>query len=131
MPARSRSTTPRCAPRTGAGSASRPDARSTLAGLRARGIHTQIVSNIDDEQLQPMVRRLGLDDLLDAWTSSDEAGSCKPDARIFAYALTKAGCDANAALFVGDSVVHDVIGPAAVGMATAWLLADVKQKDDA
>ena len=35
----------------------RPDAHATLAGLRARGLHTQIVSNIDDEQLQPMVRR--------------------------------------------------------------------------
>jgi HAD superfamily hydrolase (TIGR01509 family) len=109
----------------------RLDVRSTLEGLRARGIHTQIVSNIDDEQLQPMVRRLGLDALLDAWTSSDEAGSCKPDAQIFAYALAKAGCDARAALFVGDTVAHDVVGPAAVGMATAWLLADVEPKDDA
>jgi FMN phosphatase YigB (HAD superfamily) len=34
-------------------------------------------------------------------------------------------------LFVGDTVGHDIVGPAAVGIATAWLIADVKPKDDA
>ena len=104
----------------------RSDARATLEGLRARGLHTQIVSNIDDEQLQPMVRRFGLDALVDAWTSSEEAGSCKPDARIFAHALAKARCDAKEALFVGDTIAHDVVGPWAVGMTTAWLTADAR-----
>jgi HAD superfamily hydrolase (TIGR01509 family) len=106
----------------------RPDARATLVGLRARGLHTQIVSNIDDEQLQPMVRRLGLDALVDAWTSSEEAGSCKPDARIFTHALAKARCDAKDALFVGDTIAHDVVGPAALGMTTAWLTADARSE---
>jgi putative hydrolase of the HAD superfamily len=104
----------------------RPDVLPTLEVLRARGVHTQVVSNIDDEQLQPMIERLGLESVLDAWTSSDEAGSCKPDPRIFEHALAKAGCDAPSVLFVGDSVRHDVVGAAAVGMTTAWLLADAK-----
>jgi putative hydrolase of the HAD superfamily len=108
----------------------RPDALATLDGLRSRGVHTQVVSNIDDEQLQPMIRRFGLDDVLDAWTSSDEAGSCKPHAGIFEHALSKAGCDAASTLFVGDSVGHDVVGAAAVGMTTAWLLADAKPGAD-
>jgi HAD superfamily hydrolase (TIGR01509 family) len=108
----------------------RPDARSTIEGLRARGVHSQVVSNIDDEQLQPMIRRFGLDSVLDAWTSSDEAGSCKPDPGIFEHALAKAGCDAAATLFVGDSVGHDVLGAASVGMTTAWLLADAKPGTD-
>ena len=42
---------------------------------------------------------------LDAWTSSDEAGSCKPDAAIFHLALAKAGVDPHDALFVGDSTI--------------------------
>jgi HAD superfamily hydrolase (TIGR01509 family) len=104
----------------------RDDVIATLDDLRARGVHTQVVSNIDDEQLQPMIRRFGLDSALDAWTSSEEAGSCKPHARIFEYALSKAGCAAAASLFVGDSVAHDVAGAAAAGMTTAWLLADAK-----
>jgi HAD superfamily hydrolase (TIGR01509 family) len=104
----------------------RSDARATLEELRRRGIHTQIVSNIDDEQLRPMVERFGLASLLDACTSSEEAGSCKPDARIYAYALAKAGCVAEHALFIGDTIAHDVVGAAAVGMATAWLTADAR-----
>jgi putative hydrolase of the HAD superfamily len=108
----------------------RGDAVVTLRGLRDRGLHTQIVSNIDDEQLQPMVRRMGLDEVLDAWTSSDEAGSCKPDPGIYRYALRKAGCDASAALFVGDSIGHDIVGPTKLGMRTAWLTADAKRGGD-
>jgi putative hydrolase of the HAD superfamily len=109
----------------------RPDAITTLSALRGRGLHTQIVSNIDDEQLQPMVRRMGLDAVLDAWTSSDEAGSCKPDPGIYHYALAKAGCAPAEALFVGDSIGHDIAGPAKAGMTTAWLTADAKPGHEA
>ena len=108
----------------------RGDALATLTGLRERGVHTQIVSNIDDEQLQPMVRRMGLDAVLDAWTSSDEAGSCKPDPGIYRHALAKAGCEPSAALFVGDSIGHDIAGPAKLGMKTAWLTGDAKRGND-
>jgi putative hydrolase of the HAD superfamily len=104
----------------------RPDAAATIDALRAAGLHVQIVSNIDDEQLQPMVDRFGLRDRLDAITSSDEAGSCKPDPGIFLLALRKAGCEPADVLFVGDSAHHDIQGPAAVGMRTALLTADAK-----
>ncbi|MCU1393323.1 MAG: putative hydrolase superfamily [Ilumatobacteraceae bacterium] len=99
----------------------RPDCLDTLAALRAHGIHVQIVSNIDDEQLQPLVARLGLAAVIDAATSSESAGSCKPDAAIYRLALATAGVDAEHALFVGDSTGHDIVGPAAMGMRTAWL----------
>ena len=99
----------------------RPDCLDTLATLRQASIHVQVVSNIDDEQLQPMLDRLGLRTALDAWTSSDEAGSCKPDPAIFRLALAKADVPPDQALFVGDSIHHDVVGPAALGMHTAWL----------
>jgi len=99
----------------------RPDCLDTLAALRRGSVHVQVVSNIDDEQLQPMLDRLGLRTALDAWTSSDEAGSCKPDSAIFHLALAKAGVVPDQALFVGDSIHHDVVGPAALGMRTAWL----------
>ena len=104
----------------------RPDAIATIDVLRAEAIHVQIVSNIDDEQLQPMIDRFGLRDRLDAVTSSEEAGSCKPDPAIYRYALAKAGCAPGEALFVGDSLQHDVQGPAAVGMRTALLTPDAK-----
>ncbi len=99
----------------------RPDAVATLQALRDLGCHVQIVSNIDEEQLAPMVERFGLAALVDAAISSEAAGCCKPDPRIFELALANAGTAAARTLFVGDSPGHDVAGPAAVGMRTAWL----------
>jgi 2-haloacid dehalogenase len=104
----------------------RPGCLATLRALREQGLHVHVVSNIDDEQLLPMLDRMQLAPLLDGWTSSDEAKSCKPDAQIFHYALAKAGVSAQQVLFVGDSVGHDIVGPAAVGMRTALLTADAK-----
>jgi FMN phosphatase YigB (HAD superfamily) len=86
----------------------------------------QIVSNIDDEQLDGLVRRLGLEPAIDAWTSSEAAHSCKPDAGIYRCALQKAACEPADVLFVGDSPAHDIDGPAALGMSTALLVTDAR-----
>ncbi|MHB8464975.1 MAG: HAD family hydrolase [Acidimicrobiales bacterium] len=103
------------------GAALRPDCLETLAALRRAAVHVQIVSNIDDEQFDPMLDRLGLRDVVDAVTSSEQAHSCKPDPAIYRIALGKAGIGPSSGLFVGDSPHHDVIGPASIGMRTAWL----------
>ena len=102
--------------------APRPDAAETLAGLRARGLHVSIVSNIDDDQLAAVWGRLGLGEHVDAITTSEEARSCKPDARIFQLALEKAGGPApESVLFVGDSPWHDVAGANALGMTSVLI----------
>ena len=100
----------------------RDDCMKTLAALRDAGLYLSIVSNIDDDYLHPMVKRVGLDGVLDHWTSSEEARSCKPDPRFFEVALEKAGCAAGEVLFVGDSPAHDVAGAKPLGMTTALIL---------
>jgi putative hydrolase of the HAD superfamily len=109
-----------------AGAELRSDCLDTLRELRQRRLHVQIVSNIDDEQLDGLVARLGLASAVDAWTSSESAHSCKPDAGIYQCALQKAGCEPADVLFVGDSPEHDITGPAALGMATALFVADAR-----
>ena len=104
----------------------RSDCLDSLRDLRERGLHVQIVSNIDEEQLEELVRRLGLEPAIDAWTSSESAQSCKPDPGIYEYALEKARCTAAQVLFVGDSPAHDVTGPQALGILTALLVADAR-----
>jgi putative hydrolase of the HAD superfamily len=104
----------------------RADCLDSLRSLRERGLHVQIVSNIDEEQLADLVRRLGLESAIDACTSSESAQSCKPDPGIYECALEKARCTAAQVLFVGDSPVHDVTGPQAMGMLTALLAADAR-----
>jgi HAD superfamily hydrolase (TIGR01509 family) len=102
----------------------RAECLDSLRGLRERGLHVQIVSNIDDEQLGRLVRRLGLEKAIDACTSSESARSCKPDPGIYECALEKAGCSAARVLFVGDSPAHDVAGPQSMGMLAALLVVD-------
>ena len=98
-----------------------PDAVATLNGLRARGLYVAVVSNADDDVLAPLLERHGLDVLVDHWTTSEEAGSCKPHAGIFEYSLAKAARPAAEVLFVGDSPQHDVTGAARAGMRTVLI----------
>jgi 2-haloalkanoic acid dehalogenase type II len=100
----------------------RADCHSTLAGLKEKGIYLAIVSNIDDDYLDPLVANHGLDQWLDDWTSSEQARSCKPHAEIYHHALSKSGLALDEVLFVGDSLHHDVAGAAAVGMASARIV---------
>jgi len=99
----------------------RDDCLSTLEALRERGLHLAIVSNIDDDYLEPMVAKSGLAERVDAWTSSESAGSCKPDTRFFEVALEKARVSPERTLFVGDSPVHDVAGARAIGMRSVLI----------
>lgn len=99
----------------------RTDAVATLQGLRARGLYAAVVSNADDDYLGELLIRHGFDSLLDDWSSSEEAQSCKPDPGIFDYALAKAGRGAKEVLFVGDSLAHDVAGAQAAGMLTVLI----------
>ena len=69
----------------------RPDAVATLAALRARHIYCAVVSNADCDFLDASLREHGLHDLLDDWTSSEEADSCKPDPGIYRHTLHKSG----------------------------------------
>jgi putative hydrolase of the HAD superfamily len=94
----------------------RHDAVATLRSLRSRGLYCSVVSNADDEYLGVVIERHGLDQLLDDWTSSEEADSCKPDVQIYEVALAKAQLEPTDVLFVGDSLHHDVAGAHAAGI---------------
>jgi putative hydrolase of the HAD superfamily len=100
----------------------RSDCLETLATLKAWGVYLAIVSNIDDDYLDPLVEKHGLDEVLDHWTSSEEARSCKPDVGIYRYALKKAGLGVSETLFVGDSLQHDIAGASAAGMRSARII---------
>ena len=93
----------------------------TLQALRARGLHVGMVSNIDDDQLEHLIDAAGLHGAFDSLLSSETAGACKPDPRIFAEALRRAGCAAPDALFVGDTLAQDIAGANRAGMRSVLL----------
>lgn len=100
----------------------RPDCTETLRFLKDRGLYLSIVSNIDDDMLEPLVEREGLHRYFDHWTSSEAARSCKPDPKFFDVTLKKSGLAAERVLFVGDSPEHDIVGANAAGMRSVLII---------
>ena len=100
----------------------RDDCHDTLDRLKAMGLYLSVVSNADRNQLQPLIDRGQLTRWMQHCTSSEEAGSCKPDARIFQIALQKSGLAASEVLFVGDSPEQDIQGATVAGMRTALII---------
>ena len=98
------------------------DCIETLEQLKDRELYLSIVSNIDEDTLQPLVEREGLHRYFEHWTSSEAARSCKPHSRFFEVSLDKAGLEAEEVLFVGDSPEHDVGGASALGMRTVLIV---------
>lgn len=103
------------------GVVAREDCIETLEGLCDRGLSLSVVSNIDDDYLEPILRNLELVPLFSHISSSEEARSCKPHSRIYHYAMEKASVVPQEVLFVGDSPQHDIRGAREVGMLSALI----------
>lgn len=110
----------------------RPGTTETLSRLRERGLHIGMVSNIDDDQLDHMLEFTKLRPYFDAILSSESAKSCKPDREIFRQALESAGCQPDAALFVGDSRSADIAGANDCGLRSVliWNRTDREVPDE-
>jgi HAD superfamily hydrolase (TIGR01549 family) len=100
-------------------------AHELLDALRADGLAIGMVANTWPDPPR-LVRReleeLGVAGRLDAVLLSAEVGARKPDAAIFGRALAALGVDAANALHVGDRLVDDIEGAAALGMLTVQAL---------
>ncbi|HET7571317.1 MAG TPA: HAD family hydrolase [Gaiellaceae bacterium] len=100
-----------------------------LETLRDRGLRLALVSNAFDPPalLHRDLGDFGVAERLDAAVFSSEVGRRKPDAAIFERALELLGVAPERALMVGDRLVEDVGGAAALGIATCqalWFRAD-------
>ncbi|MEC9248966.1 MAG: HAD family hydrolase [Pseudomonadota bacterium] len=97
------------------------DCIETLNHLRSKGIYISIVSNIDNDMLNPLLKKENLGSLTDHTISSETARSCKPDRRIFEIALEKSTLSPKSIIFVGDSPEHDIGGAKPLGFKTALI----------
>ncbi len=101
-----------------------------LDALRGLGLKLGLVANGWPETgalLRRDLDRLGVSERLDVAVFASEAGARKPDRAIFELALTALEVAPERAMFVGDSLVEDVQGAAALGMSTVqalWFTAD-------
>jgi len=97
-----------------------PGAIPLLAELRSRGMTIGIVTNNAIEEQMTKLEICGLAPLIDVLAISEEVGAVKPDPRIFAEALRRAGVAAHETVMVGDSWENDVQGALRAGIAPLW-----------
>ncbi|MCU1622198.1 MAG: family hydrolase [Frankiales bacterium] len=81
-----------------------PGARALLHRLHSQGVTTVLASSAPDEELAVLRKALDADDSIDHVTTSDDAKAGKPAPDLLAVALREAGCPADRAVMVGDSV---------------------------
>ena len=85
-----------------------PEVLSVLQDLRRDGWATAVVSNTVGEPgdaFRPVLSRMGLEPLIDAFVFSDEGPWTKPAPEIFQKALERVGADARRTVHVGDGWV--------------------------
>lgn len=92
------------------------DVLPALAAIEQAGVAMVVASNWDYD-LPAELARLGILDRFRAVVTSAAVGVGKPDARLFAEALRRAGVGANEALHCGDDPLRDLEGAQAVGIS--------------
>ncbi len=95
-----------------------PEVREVLAGLMER-YRVFIGSNTDNDVLENVMRKNDI--RVHKVYTSEDLKCYKPNPKFFEKILKDNGLSAQEALFVGDSITDDVLGPKAVGMKTVWV----------
>jgi len=98
----------------------RDDAVPMLRALKNAGFKTAIVSNTQFRSANHLadLRRDGMLEWLDATVFSIDVGVRKPRPEIFQAALDALGLAPSQAVFVGDSIEHDILAARRMGMRT-------------
>lgn len=97
----------------------------TFAELKARGKSIGIISNWG-RGLDAILAGLGLAPYIDCVVASAEVGLHKPQPEIFEYALRALDAQPEASLHVGDHIIADVKGSAAVGITPVLISQEEK-----
>ena len=107
-----------------------PETRGILEELAHAGYPIGVISNATD-RLPEILRHLGLTDFLESVTYSQEVGAEKPDPRIFATALARAGRPPAEAIHVGDTWEADYVGARGAGVRAIWVNRDGRDPPEA
>lgn len=101
--------------RYAAGLAPTPGARALVAWLRERGTRIVIATGATAAEVDTLLRSAGIDDLIDATVTADDAAQTKPAPDIVLAALERAGVPAADAVMIGDTP-YDVISAQAAAV---------------
>lgn len=94
-----------------------PGATDLLVALHDAGLRVVLASSAPAANVESMIDRLGVADVIDAATSADDASASKPAPDIFRAALEAGNVDPARAVVVGDAI-WDVQAARAAGLPT-------------
>jgi len=101
-----------------------PGAAELLHELKRRGYRLALVADGRPGTYFNVLGHYGLDNLLDAWSISDELGVLKPHRQMFVHALDQLGIGEDRysrTVMVGNRLDRDVRGANALGMISVWM----------
>ncbi len=78
-------------------------AKHLLAILKARGLTLAVASSAKEDELGPLLKICGADQVIESATSSDDADESKPDPDILHAAMKKVGLSAAEVVMLGDT----------------------------
>jgi HAD superfamily hydrolase (TIGR01549 family) len=82
---------------------STPGARPLLEYLRERGTQLVIATSADDREMDALLQRAGVADLIPQRASKDDAPASKPDPDIVRAAMAHAGARRESTVMIGDT----------------------------
>ena len=92
-----------------------PKVRDLLERLAADGSVLVVASSAKEDELDPLLDRAGVRDLIFRSTSYDDAGNSKPDPDIVVTAVKQSGCPKDRAIMIGDTP-YDVAAATRAGI---------------
>ena len=91
-----------------------------LRGLKKAGATTAILSNGDPDMLDAAIKSAGIANLLDAAVSVKDAGTFKPDFKVYELVTSRFGCAAGAVSFQSSNR-WDAAAAKAFGFQAVWI----------
>lgn len=85
------------------------DVKPCLIKLREKGLKSAIISDGLPIKQYEKILRLGIDDLIDLTTISDEIGIRKPNPKLFEFCLKKFNIEGTETIYIGDRLEKDII----------------------
>ncbi len=80
-----------------------PGANDLLRHMRAQGLQLAVASSAKQDELGPLLKLCGADDLVEAQTSSDDVDQSKPDPDVVHAALERLGRQPEETVMLGDT----------------------------
>lgn len=97
-----------------------PAVRTLIERFRSEGLTLAVASSAQQDELDPLLERAGVSDLISHRTSSDDAENSKPDPDIVRAALKEARVSPSQAVMLGDTP-YDIAAATRAGVTIVAL----------